>query len=246
MTTTTQPGTTPALAGDPPDEQGVEGNARLTSATGSLLTLLLLVEGLTILSIRQLITIHVFVGMVLVAPVALKIATTMYRFGRYYLHDVAYVRRGPPHPVLRVLGPLLVLATVALLATGILLLTRRGGDGGTLLTLHKVSFFGWVVLMTVHFLCHVLESSRLTWQDWRPTHQHVAARGRPMRLVALVATLLVGVALAAVVTPGNSWSNRPRGDQHHDGSGPDGAARIPLRPAPAPVLPTLAPVAAAG
>ena len=41
---------------------GVEGNARLTGLNGVLLVVLLAVEGATILRIRQLISVHVYVG----------------------------------------------------------------------------------------------------------------------------------------------------------------------------------------
>src|SRR5947209_20428521 len=97
---------------------GVEGNSRLTAATGTLLTLLLLVEGFTILDVRGYITLHAAVGLILIGPVALKLASTMYRFARYYRGSEPYVRKGPPHIVLRVLGPLVLLTTLAVLGTG--------------------------------------------------------------------------------------------------------------------------------
>ena len=53
-------------------DAGVEGNTRLTSATGLVLLVMLAVEGYTILDVRGLITVHVFVGVMLVGPVLLK------------------------------------------------------------------------------------------------------------------------------------------------------------------------------
>src|ERR1700760_2290030 len=88
------PGHTRATSAD--TDVGVEGNSRLTAANGLLLTILLAVEGLTILSIRGLITLHIFLGLLLLTPIALKLITTTYRFARYYLNAQAYVRRGPP------------------------------------------------------------------------------------------------------------------------------------------------------
>src|SRR4051794_35791361 len=84
-----------------PADPGVEGNTRLTSVTGVLLIGLLAVEGLTILSIHGLITWHIFVGIVLLGPVLLKTASTVYRFAGYYTGRAAYVRKGPPHVILR-------------------------------------------------------------------------------------------------------------------------------------------------
>ena len=64
---------TPSISG--PD--GVEGNRRLTSITAIALLVLLFVEGLTVLlGVRGQIRIHVFVGMLLLPPIALKLATT--------------------------------------------------------------------------------------------------------------------------------------------------------------------------
>jgi len=204
-------GVDPAAAA--PDD-GVEGNARLTGAVGTLLVVLLAAEGLTILAIRQLITIHIFLGLLLLTPAALKIGTTTYRFVRYYLHGEAYVRRGPPQLLLRVLAPVLVLATVVMLASGVALLTRSPGDTGIFLTVHKASFFVWAALMVVHFLGHVAEGLRLTVRDWRPAGGVAVPRGRAMRRWLVVVTLLVGVGVAAAFTPGNSWSRQPGRGEH--------------------------------
>ena len=200
---------------------GVAGNAKLTAANGLLLTVLLAVEGLTILQVRQLITIHIFVGLLLLTPIALKVATTTYRFARYYLHGAAYVRRGPPPLLLRALAPPLVVATVAMMASGVLLLTRKPGDAGFLLTLHKGSFIVWVALMTVHFLAHIGESLRLTVQEWRgvprPGGRSTRTPRRATRTWIIVVTLIAGVALAAAVTPSNSWSGKIPAEQPEGG-----------------------------
>src|SRR5579875_2607538 len=146
---------------------GVAGNARLTAATGTLLTLLLLVEGFTILDVRGYITLHAAVGLVLIGPVALKSASTMYRFARYYTGRAPYVRKGPPHIVLRVLGPLVVLTTLAVLGTGVVLLTDHGSSG-TWVSLHQASFIAWIVVTGVHFLGHLREAAVGTAREARP------------------------------------------------------------------------------
>jgi hypothetical protein len=55
---------------------GAIGNGRLTSLVGIALLVLLAVEGATITSIQQLLSVHVFVGMLLLGPVALKLAAS--------------------------------------------------------------------------------------------------------------------------------------------------------------------------
>ena len=101
-----------------PDEAGPIANERLTATTAVVLIVLLFVEGVTILFLRPLLPVHIFVGMLLIPPVALKLATTGYRFVRYYTGAPAYLRRGPPHIVMRVLAPLLVAATLGVFSTG--------------------------------------------------------------------------------------------------------------------------------
>ena len=76
--------------------------------------------------VRDLISMHVFVGMLLVPFVTVKIASTGYRFVRYYRGDVAYTRKGPPPLPLRLLGPVVVVTTIALLGTGVAALLVRG------------------------------------------------------------------------------------------------------------------------
>ncbi len=195
-------------------DRGVEGNSRLTAANGLILTVLLLIEGLTILQVRQLITTHIFVGLLLLSPVALKIASTTYRFGRYYLRSETYVRRGPPAPWLRLLGPPLIAATAAVLATGVVLLAKGPEHAGNWLFWHKATFVIWVILMTLHFLGHIVESVRITARERRRVPGQGVV-GVSLRAVALVIALAVGVGIAAAFTPGNAWSNPQSSFQLH-------------------------------
>src|SRR6266550_4435588 len=87
---------------------GVEGNEILTSATAVALTVLLVTEGVTIVHMGGLLSAHMFIGMVLIPPVLLKLASTGYRFVRYYTGSCAYRAKGPPPLALRLLAPALV------------------------------------------------------------------------------------------------------------------------------------------
>src|ERR1700693_580151 len=92
---------------------GAAGNARLTALSGALLLVLLAVEGATIPFLRSLLSVHIFVGMLLLGPVALKLGSTGYRMIRYYTRDREYVEAGPPAPLMRVLvAPVLVISTL--------------------------------------------------------------------------------------------------------------------------------------
>ena len=62
-----------------PVSGGSAGNAQLTAALASILLVVLAVEGATLLDIRGLLTVHVFVGALLIPVVALKLASTTWR-----------------------------------------------------------------------------------------------------------------------------------------------------------------------
>jgi hypothetical protein len=193
------------LAGRDAAIAGVEANARLTATTGTLLALLLLTEGWTLLDVRGYITLHTALGLILIGPVVLKCVSTIYRFGRYYTGAAAYVRKGPPHVILRVLGPLVVLSTLAVIGTGIALLVDHGRSG-TWLTLHQASFIAWIAVTGIHFLGHLQGAVVDTGRELRRASHDPAQRGKALRWVAVAASLLVGVGLAAAFTPAaSSW-----------------------------------------
>ena len=143
---------------------GVEANARLTASVAVVLLVLLALEGVTLLQLGSLLRVHVFVGMLLVPPVLLKSASTGYRFARYYTGSPAYVRKGPPHPILRLVGPLVVVLTFMVLVTGIVLLWVPSVHDRALF-LHKASFVLWFGAMTVHVLGHLADTYRLAPRD---------------------------------------------------------------------------------
>jgi hypothetical protein len=212
--TTYQPGN--RVSATARTDPGVEGNSRLTSVTGLLLIGLLAVEGLTILSIRGLITWHIFIGIVLIGPVLLKTATTVYRFTRYYTGRPAYVQKGPPHIILRVVGPLVVLTSLIVLGTGLGLLGVHRGQGGLLLLAHKASFILWAGFMTIHVLGHVREAAVASWQEVHPQPGDPAARRRLVRAAAVAASLAIGIGAAAAITPSaTAWTSH---HIRHDGS----------------------------
>jgi hypothetical protein len=189
-----------------PRSGGVKGNARLTGAVAVALLVLLAAEGVTIPFIGQLLGPHIFIGLLLAPPVALKIVSTGYRFARYYTQGEPYVRKGPPPTVLRFLAPGVVLTTLALFGTGIALLFA-GPPSHTLIFAHKLSFIAWVALMTLHVLGHLLELPKLASADWRrdgPREARLAGAG--LRASALATTIVVGVGLGFwALSLGKPW-----------------------------------------
>jgi len=197
----------------PPDERsraqrradlGVAANARLTATNAAVLIVLLAAEGATVLRVRQLISPHVFLGMVLIPPVLLKLGSTGYRFVRYYRGAPAYRRKGPPPVLLRLLGPVVAILTLVLLASGVALLLASPAWSRELLFVHKASFVLWFFAMTVHVLGHLPEVARLAPRDWlRRTRRDVSGAGTRQWLIAasLVAGALLGLATLSRIAP---------------------------------------------
>jgi len=182
------------------DDQGVEANGRLTAMTGAVLLVLLAAEGITILHISALLAFHVVIGMVLVPLVLVKIGSTTWRFARYYLGSPEYRRKGPPPPLLRLLGPFVVVLTLAVVGSGIALLLAPTSMRNELLFLHKATFVLWFAAMAVHVIGHFLDMARLAPRDfyWRTRSQ---IRGAGARQWLLVGAACIGILLAVVVAP---------------------------------------------
>ncbi|MHB8826185.1 MAG: hypothetical protein ACYC5Z_00760 [Acidimicrobiales bacterium] len=182
------------------DESGVEGNARFTSLLAVILLILLALEGVTIPFIGPLLTEHVFIGVLLIPPVLYKIGSTTWRFVKYYTGDARYRRKGPPVLVLRLLGPVVVILTLAVIGSGIGLVLLPRSDRGLLLSAHQASFVLWFGAMTIHVLGHLVETAKLAPLDWiARTRRQV--RGASMRQWAVASSLVLGVVAAAAITP---------------------------------------------
>ena len=174
-------------------DAGASGNARLTAANAAVLLVLLAAEGVTVLRVRQLLSPHVFIGMVLIPPVLLKVASAasavrplLHRRAGLSAHGptasaAASVRpgggdfdRGAVGERRRALG--------------------RPALAAALLKVHKASFVLWFGAMTVHVLGHLVEVVRLAPRDWVcRTQREVAGAGA--RQWPLAASLVAGVVL---------------------------------------------------
>ena len=183
---------------------GTEGNARLTATIAAILVVLLAVEGATILSIGPLLPVHIFLGIFLVPLVGLKLASTGYRFLRYYAGALDYRALGPPQALMRFLvAPVVVASTTALFATGIALVVV-GPRRGILLGLHKASFIVWLGALGVHVLLYALRAARLVRADWLGE----ATPGRTLRGALLAGALVSGVVVALAMLPlADRWTD---------------------------------------
>ncbi|HEY7781142.1 MAG TPA: hypothetical protein VIC85_13090 [Ktedonobacterales bacterium] len=189
--------------------RGVVGNERLTALAGAALLALLAVEVVTSIRLRTLLSAHVVVGVVLAGPLAVKLGGTGYRFVRYYTRSPSYVRRGPPHLALRVLGPLLVATALVVVGSGIGLMVTGPRNAGLLLPLHGFSVLVFFPLMAIHLVAHLLATPRLVADEWSSVSAALAP-GRGIRMGVTLGALMLGVLgamlLLPTTTPWIAWS----------------------------------------
>jgi hypothetical protein len=181
---------------------GTTGNERLTAATGAVLIALLAVIGVTLLNLRGLLSVHLFVGMLLIPPVLLKMGTTGYRFIGYYTARPTYRRKGPPALLLRVIAPMVILSTLVVLGSGVALLFIGPSSRDALLPIHKDSFIVWAAFTGVHLLGHLVELPGQLRADYgRSATLSGDVTGRSGRVLALSGAMVAGAVLAILVIP---------------------------------------------
>jgi hypothetical protein len=199
----------PVLAGT----GGPAGNAVLTAWTGLILLVLGVAELLTLFDVRGLISWHIAIGGLLVPPALLKTGSTGWRLVRYYLGHRPYVEAGPPVLLLRLLGPLVVASTLALLGSGTLLILlgaqRSRAELFTLvgyrvgwITLHQSAFAVWAGATGLQLLSRIVPALRLTLLA--PRTRRVP--GGRLRSSALAVVVVLACALALIlVRADGSW-----------------------------------------
>lgn len=224
-----------------PRTGGPAGNARLTAWTGLILLVLVVAELVTLLDVRGLISWHVAIGVLLVPPALLKTATTGWRFLRYYTRGRHYVSAGPPVLVLRVLGPLVVLATLGVLASGLVLIalgTTRGrqpflsllGQRVDWLTVHQAVFVAFAVVTGVHALARIVPAAMLVTGRRKENPGRAGDVPGAAGRVAVVALTLAaaGVAAALILPAASGWQHdRPGAHTFHQGDGPPSRSARP-------------------
>lgn len=181
---------------------GTAGNERLTAATGAVLLVLLAALGVTILRIRPLLSEHMFLGLLLIPPVALKMASTGYRFVRYYTSNPRYRSKGAPPATLRLIAPIVVASTVIVFASGVALLLEGPSSRGSLLLIHKASFVVWIAVTAIHVLGHLSDLPRAlrTKREIQPELDGYGT-GRAGQILSLSGALVAGVVLAILYVP---------------------------------------------
>jgi len=208
-----------------PGGGGPAGNALLTAWTALVLLALSIGELLTLFDVRGLISWHVALGALLIPPATMKTASTTWRMASYYLGRVPYREAGAPPLFMRLLGPLVVVSTLGLLATGVTLVllgeeaARRSlvtllGFRADWVTVHQGFFAVWAGAAGLHLLGRIIPALRTTVLR-RPAAGQ-AVPGRWARGLWFVTMVAAAAALAVVlVHADSSWASDGFRDHAH-------------------------------
>lgn len=200
-----------------------DGNERLTAAVGVLLLAPVVVEvGTVLLGVHTFMSWHVFVGLALIPVVLLKLATTGWRFVRYYTRTRAYVEHGPPQPAMRLLAPLFVVATVVLFGSGVAMGFLHGQALEIARRLHGPASVIWLLLLGIHVLVYLGRALSRTADDVLPA-ERTSVRGKTARLYVLATAVVCGLVLGAAFIPAqHRWVNIRHDHQDRNDAQPAG------------------------
>ena len=179
----------------------VAGNERLTSLAGAVLLVLLFLLGITALGIRQLLPQHFLLGILVLPPVGLKIASTGYRFVRYYTGDAAFRRAGPPQLAMRLIAPIVVVSTVTLFATGLELWFFGLRFGAVWVVAHNLSFLIWLPFTTAHALTYLNRSTEAVRAELSSAPEEGALTRRSLMIGSLVTGAVLAIASLSYASP---------------------------------------------
>lgn len=175
-------------------------NERLTALTGAVLFVLIVTELVITANLHALISVHIFVGVLLAGPLMVKLGSTGYKFFRYYSGSSAYVENGPPHILLRLLGPLVLITTLAVFISGFGLAIAGPAHEGLFFLAHAASVAMWLPLIAVHIYAHIRKVPRLISEDLgnQPANR---VSGRAGRVYLNIGALIVGLIAAILMMP---------------------------------------------
>jgi hypothetical protein len=146
------------------------------------------------------------------------LASTGWRFARYYSRSEPYRSKGAPELAMRQLAPLLVAATVVLFASGVAMAYLHGHSLVVARRLHGPVSVLWMLLVGVHVLAYLKRALISAKHDLTPSSRASVfdARGRTYLLAgAIVAGIVVGVVTLPVQ---HRLLHLPGKDDRRDGS----------------------------
>lgn len=197
---------------------GPDGNERLTAAVGLVLIGLAALELATLLlGLQTTLHLHVLIGLALLPPIALKLASTGWRFVRYYTGSDAYRARGAPELPMRMLAPFLVVFTVLLFGSGVAMGFLHGHALEVARRIHGPAAVGWLLTLGAHVLVYTPRAIRAVGGDLRG-RTRVQADGAQLRAYLIAAAVTGGLVVALATLPvQHLWLHLPSRHDHAHG-----------------------------
>ncbi|MGH7912948.1 MAG: hypothetical protein ACREOV_14620, partial [Candidatus Dormibacteraceae bacterium] len=141
--------------------------------------------------------VHFFVGFLLMPLIALKLLSTGWRFGLYYLGNHGYHLAGPPTGVARLLAPIFVISAIVLFVSGVEQWSFLNQFIGWWAQLHLISAGVFVASLILHLLLNGRTANREAGRDLAPaTPDRPVEPGRVSRRLVIGGGLLAGLGLA--------------------------------------------------
>ncbi len=173
-------------------------NERLTALAGAVLLVGFAVDLFVTANLSRLIMVHIFIGALLAGPLIVKLTGVGYRFFKYYGKSPAFVAKGPPNIWLRLLGPALLVVTLALFISGFGLAFEGPVHDRVLFFIHAASAAMWIPMIAVHVYGHIRQVPRSILEDWG-SQSRQAVSGRVKRLRFIIMGLIVGTVAGVVM-----------------------------------------------
>jgi hypothetical protein len=171
-----------------------------------------------LLGLHQYLSLHVFIGLVLIPPVLLKLVSTGWRFTRYYTRSTAYRLKGAPQLIMRLLAPVLVAATVLLFGSGVAMGVLHGNALSIARNVHGPASVVWMLIVGVHVLVYLRRALVSTKEDVDPASRS-AVPGARARTALLIATVIAGIGIGlGTLSLQHHWLHLPSRHDHRDGS----------------------------
>lgn len=188
-----------------PADPGVDANRRLTVLTGVLEGVVLSLVVLSGLVFGWSPALHYFLGFAAIPPTLLKLGSTGWRFLGYYARPgSAYRAAGPPSPLPRLLGPVVVVSALAAFVTGVVLFFQ-GREHGTAATLHTDSAVVFSFAVLLHVAVHLRTTYEVSLADLR-SGALVGLRSAGPRRALVAASAVAGLVVAVSLVAGYHWT----------------------------------------
>ncbi|HEY7927661.1 MAG: hypothetical protein ACHQ06_05950 [Candidatus Dormibacteria bacterium] len=181
----------------------LEANLGLTSYSGLVLLLLLVLVYLTGVFFSPLRQVHFAIGFAIIPLLVVKLGSTGWRAANYYLRREPYRSAGAPRLIPRLLAPLVVVSAIVATVTGVVLWVLGRQRGGWA-TLHTDSVAVLAAVLALHTLTYIRPAVRASSESLAAVQ---VTRQERVMLWALAVALVAAVLAIGLEPPWRDLSS---------------------------------------